>query len=312
MSASSRADLAGFASRPDVRPAVAPHPGPARPGRVLRQIAWVIRFVWTHPSNRSRRLRRLMRAIVFQVGARLLRSRSMVVPFGERSRLRALLHVYSSTKALYANPPDWPEMLVWKRYLRPGDLFVDVGANVGVYSVWAADLGARVIAVEPNADAAERLRENAELNGYEIRVAPVALSDAPGFIRFTTGLDMSNHVVDALEAPGTELVPASTLDALLGDATAAGVKIDVEGAESLVLRGATRALGDHRIKLLQLEWNDCSRRLLGEGRDATARLLQRHGYQLCVPDGLGFLTPVDIPEEGADVFARPIDAGGLL
>ena len=40
-------------------------------------------------------------------------------------------------------------MLVWQQALRPGDLFVDVGANIGSYAIWAADLGADVIALEP-------------------------------------------------------------------------------------------------------------------------------------------------------------------
>ena len=60
---------------------------------------------------------------------------------GERSWLWVDLHRTAASKALYANPPDVPEMLVWRRALRDGGLFVDVGANVGTYTIWAAEQG---------------------------------------------------------------------------------------------------------------------------------------------------------------------------
>jgi FkbM family methyltransferase len=62
-------------------------------------------------------------------------------------------------------------MMAWRRILKPGDLFVDVGANVGAYTLWAIDCEARVIAVEPNAETAERLRRNIALNSFEVEVA---------------------------------------------------------------------------------------------------------------------------------------------
>jgi len=53
-----------------------------------------------------------------------------------------------SARAVLGNPPDAPEMRAWRRILRPHDLFVDVGAHVGLYSIWALDAGATVIAAE--------------------------------------------------------------------------------------------------------------------------------------------------------------------
>lgn len=206
----------------------------------------------------------------------------------------------SSTRAVYANPPDWPEMLVWVREPLVGRLFVDIGANVGLYSLFAAERGADVIAVEPGRLAYDRLVENAKLNGYAIQAVLAAVSNEPGEIRVTQDRDATNVISDEGEP-----VAATTLDELLGDRPAAGVKIDVEGFERVVLEGAERALREQRIGLLQLEWNARSVDALGEDRQPVAALLARHGYVLHRVCDAGVLEPVSAPEMGGDVFARP-------
>jgi len=134
-------------------------------------------------------------------------------------------------KVVYGSPPDWNEMRAWERLLQPGELFIDVGANVGTYALWAAHLGCRVVAIEPDAETCRLLAENVALNpGARIVVRRTALTDHIGSIRMTTGLDSMNHLGDGPE------VPATTLDAVIGDQDVAGVKIDVEGFEELVTR----------------------------------------------------------------------------
>jgi hypothetical protein len=100
----------------------------------------------------------------------------------------------------------------------------------------------------------------------------------------------------------TELV---TVDSLIGDRRVTGMKVDVEGFEIDVLRGAVRALADRRIGLIQLEWNEMSTVAVGADRHPVAELLAGYGYQLCRPDPSGCLEPVAEPGFGADVFARP-------
>jgi hypothetical protein len=106
---------------------------------------------------------------------------------------------------------------------------------------------------------------------------------------------------------GAPKVTVKTLDEILGNRTADGVKIDVEGAELLVLRGGEHALKEHRIRLLQLEWNQCSLDLLGQDRSPVSRLLAELRYSLFRPDAEGNLLPVEDPPIGRDVFAKPDD-----
>ena len=66
------------------------------------------------------------------------------------------------------------EMQVWRQALRDGGLFLDVGANVGAYTIWAAECGAEVIALEPAADTFGLLLENIALNDYQVRAIQAA------------------------------------------------------------------------------------------------------------------------------------------
>lgn len=274
--------------------------------RLWNEAKVVLDFIWNHPANRGKRVRKLMQAAAFQARGRLLK-KPTVARLGDRSRLLAQLHVYNSSRALYANPPDWPEMLVWKNHLKPGDLFIDAGANVGAYTIYACELGAEVIAIEPDPTAMDRLLANLKLNDYSAETLPIALAEEAGIMKITAGLDMSNHLILA-EEPGVPIreVEVRTVDELLGQRTASGLKIDVEGAELLVLSGATRALQEQRIRLLQLEWNECSAILLGKDRSPVAELMRSYGYELLRPDDSGILRAADVTGYGRDVFARPI------
>jgi FkbM family methyltransferase len=258
----------------------------------------VIRYVWDHPANSGHQFRALLRAVRYQVQARLL-GRRAIARLGDRSRLWVDLHRTAASMVIYANPPDLPEMLAWHRALRGGGLFVDVGANVGTYTLWAAELGAEVIALEPAADTFALLQENIALNGYPVTSVQAAAGDHCGTARFTAGLDAGN----SLAADGPVITDLITVDSLIGDRRVTGMKVDVEGFEIDVLHGCARALADRRIGLIQLEWNAASSKAVGTDRKPVAELLNGYGYQLYRPDRAGRLVPVADPGFGADVFA---------
>ena len=149
--------------------------------------------------------------------------------------------------------------------VREGDVFVDVGANVGYYSVLAAHAGARVHAFEAQRALIEYLIRSAALNGYEERIAVThaALSDREdGFDDFFLTADPALLGVpsllphDWLRGGTVERVPVTTLDAYAQrhDVVRIDViKLDVEGAESLVLRGMRAVLERCRPRLVALE-----------------------------------------------------------
>jgi FkbM family methyltransferase len=272
---------------------------------VFRDTVKVVSFVWTHPANRSGRMRALGRSVRFQVRGRVLR-RPTLTPIGSASWMWAELHYVASSTVVYANPPDWNQMRVWRHVLRRGDLFVDVGANVGTYTMWASDCGADVIALEPDPETYLRLQANARLAKSRVRTVRAAATAFSGTAVLTSGRDSMNRLIIGGGTSGsTNDVPTVTLDEVIGDRHISGLKVDVEGAERLVLEGASRALAEHRIDLIQLEWNDASLECLGETRAPLAALLAAHGYELLEADADGVLQPTSGDTFTEDLFTRP-------
>jgi FkbM family methyltransferase len=267
---------------------------------VTADVINVVKFTWGHPSNEGARSSAVLRAIDFQVRGRFLHRRTMA-RLGSRSVIWADLHRTSASKVVYANPPDSAEMLTWRNELRPGDTFIDVGANVGTYTIWAAELGAEVIALEPAEDTFALLEENVALNNYPINTIRAAAGANCGTARFTSGRDSVNH----LDPQGSVEITTVTIDSISPDRTVAGMKIDVEGFEIEVLRGSEKALSEHRIRLIQLEWNSTSMQAVAADRRPVADLLEKHGYSLYRPDRSGLLVPLTDVSFGPDVFARP-------
>jgi FkbM family methyltransferase len=273
---------------------------------VVQGVEYVLRQIYGNPGNKGERIRRTAEAFIFPIWTRLTDGYWSTTYDGGRIVVR---RGEGSSHAVYARLPDYREMTFWLHALRPRDLFVDVGANIGVYSVLVASHGCEVVSVEPADDARRLLEVNLRLNGLTADIVAAALGRALGQAKLTEELGSMNHVVlidpaESVADDGTAgaAVAVTTLDDLLGERTAAGVKIDVEGFELDVVLGGGRALAEQRVGVLQLEWNSMARVRFGRGRDEVASALQDAGYTLARPDGQGRLRPTE-PTEGSDVFA---------
>ncbi|HSH62274.1 MAG TPA: FkbM family methyltransferase [Acidimicrobiales bacterium] len=136
-------------------------------------------------------------------------------------------------------------------FLRPGDLFVDVGANVGVYSLLACSVpGVEVWAFEPSNEAFAHALENVRINhlGDRLHVVRAAVSKRAGRGFLTIGLDTVNRL-DHTRSHPNEAVEVVELDSYLADTREdltklSAMKVDVEGSEPDVLAGAFRLLDD--------------------------------------------------------------------
>lgn len=130
--------------------------------------------------------------------------------------------------------------------VKPGDLFLDLGAHVGSFSLAAAAAGCRVIAVEASPSNVALLRASAARNGFaDFHVVHAAASDAPGTVEFMARGPWGHLAIDTVDLP-TISVPAVTVDDLLVElamGTPAFVKIDIEGSEIPGIRGMAGILG---------------------------------------------------------------------
>jgi FkbM family methyltransferase len=187
------------------------------------------------------------------VRRRLPSLRETIVPYdGGRSRIIADLGTALGL-GLYRYGHHDPEVALVGQYLRPGEVFVDGGANVGLYTLvaaaWVGPTGT-VIALEPASWARRCLERNVALNGFHwVKVQPVALADAPGKLELVSfqgdGAGLSSFQPPFLAGGTVEQVQAARLDDVLPAdmvSRVALVKLDLEGAEYRALQGATTLL----------------------------------------------------------------------
>jgi FkbM family methyltransferase len=177
------------------------------------------------------------------------------------------------------------------RLLRPGEVVLDVGANVGYYSLSAAARvgpGRRVFAFEPGPAAAARLRENAALNGLNnLQVIEAAVADRPGTLRLHLSEDSeaASLFPSATGVAASVEVPVTTLDDFVKQAALPRVdllKIDAEGAEVGILRGGRQLLAGADAPVLIVEANPVTLEAAGESVAALRAELEGLGYTIAV------------------------------
>jgi FkbM family methyltransferase len=167
--------------------------------------------------------------------------------------------------------------------LGPGDVFYDVGANVGFFTLLAARLvGPRgaVLAFEPDPRNAEVLRSNVARNDLEnVEVFEQAVADSAGRRTLVLAESTASHLADGGPEDETTVVDVVTLDDLEGapgHRPPSAIKLDVEGAEVAALRGAARLIARHRPTII------CE--LHGTERDVR-RFFAAAGYRLRTLEG---------------------------
>jgi FkbM family methyltransferase len=190
----------------------------------------------------------------------------------------------SSTLGCWLGIYERPSQRLFSSQLAAGDVVFDVGAHVGFYTLLAARLvgpGGRVVAFEPLARNLDLLARHVDYNhASNVTMIAAAVGETTGSERFARGKDPS---MGALAKDG-DVVDLVSIDDLVGRGEVPPprlVKIDVEGAESRVLAGASATLARYRPAVLLAahgwaQWQECSRRLTELGyavrlvRDGTA------------------------------------------
>jgi FkbM family methyltransferase len=178
-------------------------------------------------------------------------------------------------------------------YLRPGDVFLDVGANVGLYTIAAAHIvgsTGQVHAFEPCSQTFSRLEENVRLNALRcVSSHRLALSDSNAEAQLSLakdGFDAWNSLGTPYmgESGGQETVQTVTLDSFIAgrglEGRVTAVKIDVEGWENQVLAGAEKFLSAANAPALCVEFTEEAAQLAGSSCAALYQTLVRLGFQM--------------------------------
>ena len=215
-----------------------------------------LQFIVNHPLTRRRPVSALARYFAWQVGSRL--KRDHVHRWISGTRLAARSGMTGATGNIYCGLHEFADMGLVIHALRPGDLFLDIGANVGSYTVLASGVcGARTIAFEPDPGTAVTLRRNVAINSIDnlVQVQETALGAHAGEVAFTVGQDTTNRVAGSGDGE-TRLVRLSRLDDISGVQAPTLIKLDVEGYEEQVLAGAGAVLAAPSLLAIETEAQD--------------------------------------------------------
>lgn len=164
-----------------------------------------------------------------------------------------------ATGNIYCGLHECHDMGFLLHFLRKDDLFLDVGANIGSYTVLASGaVGAKSISFEPVCTSFQCLVDNIHLNRLVDCVTPlnVAVGSEEGELEMMADQDTINRVLKGQIYSGAKVkVPVVTLDGVLAGRAPKLIKIDREGYESEVLRGAVHTLENPDLKAVLLELN---------------------------------------------------------
>jgi FkbM family methyltransferase len=168
--------------------------------------------------------------------------------------------------------------------LRQGDLFFDVGANIGTVTLPVAATGlAECLAFEPEPGNAGRLAENVELNGLaNVAVIEAAVWSVAGTVSLSAAgpVGTGTHAVVEGRIDDAKPVPATTIDEMGGRGARPPdvVKLDVEGGELEALRGASATLEAGAIRELFVETHPTRLAERGASEEELVSFLTDHGY----------------------------------
>ena len=211
------------------------------------------------------------------------RSIFKMVDMGNTTRMRA--NTFASKE---------PETIAWIESFKEGETLMDIGANVGAYSLYAASRGHDVMSVEPDALNFALLNLNVACNKYSGKITPYALAVHigqklsvlnTGILEWGVARSSFDNALDwqlnHYDVAHSHVIYGMSIDSLVDQSgfEPSHIKIDVDGNENLILAGASRTLSSPRLKsvLVELDKTRCD-------YDSCIQMIVSHGFELVLAE----------------------------
>jgi FkbM family methyltransferase len=241
------------------------------------------------PYNKKHPFFALQRFLYWKL-IRLLKLKNVKYRLWDNRYILINFDSFQSMWIMYNYWVDWEEFNLIKNYLKPSDEVFDVGTNMGFYTIWMSQFigKGKIHSFEPDSGNFERLQQNIDLNNLQNQVTAnqAAASDQDAILSFTSGLDGENHIADS-DLKNTVSIQSQKIDSYIQQysitSSIAYMKVDVEGFEYAVLKGADNVLRNKQIEIIQLEIN---KTIVNSGKtiEDLLNLLIEYQYQLCSYD----------------------------
>ena len=238
------------------------------------------------PYNKKYPLFALTRFIYWKL-IRVLKLKEVKYNLWNNRKILLNYDSFQSMWIMYNYYVDWEEFNLISRFLQPGDEVFDVGANMGFYTVWMSKFigDGKIHSFEPDSKNYERLQKNISLNNLAVFANKKAASNTDGIVGFTSGLDGENHIVDG-GSKNAVMIKSQKIDTYVKDKNIGAIaymKIDVEGFEYAVLKGAETMLLKKGIDIIQFEINQTITNS-GKSINDLLQLIHYYEYTLCSYD----------------------------
>lgn len=223
--------------------------------KVIRKIKEKYNQFKTHPVTKGKELVGLYHYISFNIKNRLLNE--VHYNWIEGLQFVARKGDAGIVGNIYFGLFEFDESIFLLHFIEKEDLFLDVGANVGHYSLLLSGLKkCQSIAIEPVPKHYNQLKKLLHLNHLEtlIDARNIGVSNIEGDLYFSTDRSTMDRVVSE-KYKNSVSVPVVTIDSLFSDAFPIAIKIDVEGYEKYALEGASTTLQNENVKVIILELN---------------------------------------------------------
>jgi FkbM family methyltransferase len=247
----------------------------------MKDIYQTLQFIINHPATRNNKWKALGRFLRWQMHSRIL-NMPIVYPFIERTQLVIKKGMTGATGNIYTGLHEFEEMMFLLHVLRSDDVFCDVGANIGSYTILASGVvRARTLSFEPVPSTFFYLKRNVGVNDLDglVELYNCGVGEKTGMLFFTNDGDTVNHVITDVDQPSQARVEVAirTLDQVLDGREPRLIKIDVEGFEQSVLTGAKKTLERPGLKAIIIELNGLSIRY-GATAEEIHQFLLSYGF----------------------------------
>lgn len=225
------------------------------------QLIRSLKLVFLHPLNRNKPLNTFLRILWWKINQLIFH---LPVIYQITPNRKCICYPDSSYGGLivYLRMPEYEGNKYILNNLKPNDIFIDVGACIGDYSLFASSIitNGHVYAFEPFKKSIEMFEENITLNGIKnISIYKGVASDKNGYERLSVEKESEvNHITHGKKTGNTIKIPSITLDTYIVENNIkqiAILKIDVEGSEMKVLKGAEKSIQEKKIKKILIELN---------------------------------------------------------
>jgi FkbM family methyltransferase len=221
--------------------------------KAISALANLHRSFATHPLTCDAPMSAWARFTMWQLRCRL--KDEILFQWIGGQRLAVKRGMTGATGNIYLVLHEFADMMLPLHFLREDDLFLDVGANVGSYTVLASGVcRAKTWAFEPDPDTIRHLKRNIAVNNLDplVQTFECALGAERGDVSFTVGLDTVNRIA-AANGKNVRMVRLERLDNVIAGSQPIMMQVDVEGAEEGVLQGARALLANPCLKVVELE-----------------------------------------------------------